>query len=85
MEFQGPPIARRDIAGDPTPTIGVVELVSTVSGMSQTELPPLHDVVDPDALDTVFRDHDVGKVVFPYCGFAVVVSADGRLSLYEPA
>lgn len=84
MEFQGPPIARRDIAGDATPTIGVVELVSAVSGTSRTDLPPLHDVIDPDALDTVFREYDVGSVVFPYCGFAVVVSADGQLSLYEP-
>lgn len=85
MEFQDPPIARRDIAGDATPTIAVVELVSAVSETSQTDLPPLHEAVDPDALDAVFRHHEVGKVVFPYCDFAVVVSADGQLSLYEPA
>lgn len=83
MQFTDPPIAKRDIAGDTTPTIGVVELVSAVSGRNLTDLPPLHDVIDSDALDTVFREHDAGVVVFPYCGFEVVVGADGELTLYE--
>lgn len=85
MQFQEPPIAKRDIADDPTPTIGVVELVSAASGTNPRDLPPLNDVIDPDALDTLFREHDFGVVVFQYYGFEVVVSADGELALYEAA
>ena len=69
---------------DPTmqiesPSMSVVEAVAQQSGVDATELPPLHDVVDPDALDALFRstgrnpERDV-QVSFDYDRYTVTIS-----------
>ena len=37
-------------------TTGVLAAVAAVKGVDTTTLPPLHDVIDPDALDAFFAD-----------------------------
>lgn len=50
----------------------VVATISELKGVDPTTLRPLHEVVDPEALDTVFRD-GAGRVSFEYEGYAVTV------------
>lgn len=68
------------------PTAAVVESVAQRADLDTTELPPLYDAIDPDALDALF-DHagqESGsgpRVVFSYGGFEVTVEHDGWLTL----
>lgn len=62
-------------------------VIENVAGHKGTEAllldPPLYDVLDPDALDALFRDVDgtrrTGEVSFEYCGCHVTVASDGRV------
>lgn len=67
---------------DPVST-AVVEAVATVSNARVEAMPPLFDVVDPEALDRLFTQTRTGMVSFRYCGVTVRVRADGRISIYE--
>ncbi|WP_080508338.1 HalOD1 output domain-containing protein [Haloparvum sedimenti] len=71
----------------PTPpqSTKVVEAVAAELGVDPTTLEiPLTEVVDPDALDTLFNGQDrSGEVRFSYYGYRVVVQADGEISLRE--
>ena len=63
----------------------VIEAVAATDGRSPTELEaPLSDVIDPDALNTLFDSSDgvsQGELTFSYCGHAVTVHADGRVQI----
>lgn len=77
-------VAPRHRADDRSPTTAVVEAVAAREGVAETELPPLADAVDPDALDAVVHeDDDRGRLSFEYHGYAVTVHADGSVTLGE--
>lgn len=61
------------------PSEVVVEAVAEVKGNDPTALPALYDVVDPDALNTLFRNGGSGFVDFAYAGCVVSVRADGQV------
>lgn len=76
------------------PTRAVVEAVAEAEGVPSEELrpptyEPLHEAIDPDALDALFEDRADGRprpggtVTFPYCGYTVTVGADGAVTLEE--
>lgn len=56
----------------------VIKAVADHTGMEPESLPtPLADVIDPDALDHLFRGRDTeGEVRFVYGGLRVRVSSD---------
>lgn len=64
---------------------GVVYAVAEHTGTDPQELTPLHDVVDPDALNQLFEsngsdgERTQGRVTFDYCECTVTVSADGSV------
>lgn len=58
----------------------ILRAVADREGVDTTELPPLYDVVDPDALRTVVETMDAGRVEFHYCGYEVTVHGDGRVT-----
>ena len=63
-------------------------MVAERKGELVTELPPLYDIVDPEALDDLFAPsrgsrRDEGIVVFWYQGYEVTVRADGTISIVE--
>lgn len=86
-----------DVAPGESLSDGVITAISTISdsdpvsdALPGTEtdkaLDPLYTVVDPEALDSVFRSADddtartSGQVTFPYHGYEVTVHSEGRVS-----
>lgn len=52
----------------------VITAVAEREGVDEQDLrQPLYDVVDPDALDNIFRN-GAGRVTFEYLGYDVVVT-----------
>ena len=72
-----------------SPSWAVIETVADAEGVDETELPPLYEVCDPEALDALFqpsRERNVealNEVRFQYCGYTVCVDAQGRVLLME--
>lgn len=69
-------------------SIKVIESVADRKGVEPTGLDvPLFEVIDPDALDSFIRTAIEGKndeparVRFTYCGYDVVVVADGTVRI----
>jgi hypothetical protein len=87
-----------EISSEESVSEGVIKAVSTVSGAdtltemtSGTEsgraLEPLYTVIDPDALDSVFRTRDGDtdrRVTFPYHGYEVTVRNADRICVSRP-
>ncbi|GAB3706544.1 HalOD1 output domain-containing protein [Halorubrum pallidum] len=64
-------------------TYEVVKRVSEVEDVDPLEVtPPLNEVIDPDALESLFaKDRGLGKVIFNYAGYEVSVFSDGYVSV----
>lgn len=59
----------------------VVQAVADADGVDETELEkPLADVIDPDALDRLFRD-STGSLSFRYLGYTVNVDHSGTVDV----
>lgn len=73
---------------EPISTV-VVKMVSSLEDVPPTALDPLHDYVDPDALDRLVAPKRDGQqrtgayAAFRFEGYDVTVSGDGQISLYE--
>jgi hypothetical protein len=67
----------------------VVGLVGTILDRDVQELPPLHDVLDTDALNAFVRPDrasdptDRARVEFSYVGCEITVYEDGEIAAYE--
>lgn len=58
----------------------VLQKVAEREEVPPSELnPPLYDVIDPEALDSVFRG-STGHISFEYHGYAVTVDCSGNVS-----
>lgn len=66
----------------------LADALSDAAGVDVTELPPLYDAIDPDALTQLFERHD-GAVdsdavlSFTYDTWNVFVRADGRIRVCD--
>lgn len=67
-----------------TPSIAVVNAIAEHEGASSEEIgQQLYDVIDPDALDALFRpradgeSRGSGKAVFTYRGYRITYESDG--------
>ena len=73
--------------GQSPPSIRVVEAVAEREGIDPLEAsPPLHDAIDPTALDALFAPTRSGRrtdgsVSFTYLGHEVRVDGDGRVAV----
>jgi hypothetical protein len=65
------------------PSQAIPEAVADAVGCEITDLPPLYDVVDPDALDDVFADRDAGTVSFCYSDHRITVTETGEIEISE--
>ncbi len=67
--------------------VAVVTAVARHANADEMALPPLSEVVDPDALDRLFAGSADGprgghvEVGFEYCGVQVVVEGEGTVSI----
>lgn len=61
----------------------VVEAISRAEDTDPTDLDPVYEVIDPDALNELFdgKRGNAGKVEFRYHGYDVTVRSDGRVTL----
>ncbi|MFB6166293.1 MAG: HalOD1 output domain-containing protein [Haloarculaceae archaeon] len=67
-----------------TASEAVVTAVADAEGVDPTDLEPLFDVVDPDALDALFAGGDASvELTFNYAGYAVTVRGVEDVSLSE--
>lgn len=79
---RGDPVYRSSYERDVS--LVVIATVATVIGRSSTEIGPLSEVGDPEALDEVFaptfddRPRAGGTIRFPFEGLLVVVDARRR-------
>ena len=67
-------------------TYHLTTTIADRTGTAVSELPPLYDTIDPDALDSFLRadhsDSQTGRSVeFSYAGFRVTADSTGRLDL----
>lgn len=70
-----------------SPTHTVVEEVAAREGTAPTDLAPLYDSIDPEALDSLVggsgSHSSVSRLAFTYCGYEVTVHGDGTVELEE--
>lgn len=63
--------------------ITIVREVADREGVDCTELPPLYNIIDPDALealaDSLAQDSDEGEIQFAYCGYQILIDSDGHV------
>lgn len=67
------------LEGDSVPSEAVVRTVAQAKGVGPLEMPSLYGIVDPEALDTIFKGGGGSYVEFPFCGYTVTVVSDGRI------
>lgn len=71
---------------DESVSIAVVTAVATRRGVSPTELPPLYEWIDPDALDALFKPTRRGgprrgRLEFSYDGHDIAVECGDGLEI----
>ena len=69
----------------------VIRGVATLKGVRLTDIEPLHDVIDPDALNALFQPGSEecserrASVSFPLEGYEVTVYTDGEIVIAIPS
>lgn len=73
--------AMHDWSGDEPLSFSVVRAVSMLAGEEPEALQPLYEVIDPDALDSLFTDRAGrnGTLSFSLDGYDVTIHADGSI------
>ena len=81
-------LAVHDWEADESLSMTVVAAVGAVAESELTELPPLFESVDADALNDLFepiesdsRRREAGRVTVPYSGFRLTVHANGEIRI----
>lgn len=79
---------RYDAAGDRTPAEAIVDAVATAAGVDPLDLPPLYEMVDPDAVDRLFGHpaeaaETEALLSFRFDTWNVFVRADGRIRVCD--
>ena len=69
--------------GPERPATAIVRAVATATDRSETDLPPLGEVLDTDALNVLVERSttDGLSLSFAYAGTHVVVVSDGRITV----
>jgi hypothetical protein len=61
------------VNGISTPSEAIIMLIASQKDIEPTEMPPLYETIDPEALDTLFQKKPSGFVVFEYANCEVIV------------
>lgn len=69
------------------PSQAIVERIAALEGVDHTELVPLFEAIDPDALDalvsTTLGNDSALKISFTYHGHEVTVTGDGVVHIEQ--
>jgi hypothetical protein len=65
---------------DPIAT-SLVLTIASIKDTRATQLPPLAQTIDPDALEAIFADAQNSTLSFSYAGFEVTVHSDASFEL----
>ncbi|WP_090615862.1 HalOD1 output domain-containing protein [Natrinema salaciae] len=87
-------VDRSDATVGQSISFDVIAAVAEQEGVDPMELEPpeyeaLYDVVNPEALDSLFemrsngQERPTGRVEFPFCGYHVVVRSDGEVEVAD--
>nr|WP_049890303.1 HalOD1 output domain-containing protein [Natronorubrum sulfidifaciens] len=81
-----PLIGSTDGEFDSSVSMAIVTAVASERGVSPTELPPLYEWINPDALDALFEPTRSsgprhGHLEFTYDGHEIVLECDGTLEI----
>ena len=71
-----------------SPTEAIIEALAEAEGVSTTDLPPLYDAIDPDALDQMFKNHTGASdaeatLCFRFDTWNIFVRADGLIRICD--
>jgi len=66
-----------------SPVASIIEAVAAREGVETTDLPPLHEAIAPEVLDTLRQrvDDTDQYVQFQYYGYKIIVYSDGSIIL----
>lgn len=70
-----------------SPSLAIVEAIATIEDIASTELEPLVDTVEVDAIDAALRsssDDRESRITLSYEGYDVVIQSSGVMEL-QPA
>lgn len=71
------------LEGDTVPSEAVVRAIAQTKGISPVEMPALYEIVDPEALDAIFKGRNLSYIQFSYYGYKVIVVSDGRIIIQD--
>lgn len=80
-----------DVSSDTSPSDAIVRAIAAVSDTEPTDLTPLYDTIDTEALNRLFdgrtRESDAGGKIlsFAVSGWNVFVRDDGRIRVCDPS
>lgn len=88
---RGGPVYRRrfDVSKRRAISLAIIEAVETVLDEPERARHSLHEIIDPDAIDMLFRPRRNGlprvngTVKFPFAEYEVVVDAAGLIEIYR--
>ncbi|MDG5761945.1 hypothetical protein QA600_21725 [Natronococcus sp. A-GB1] len=84
QQTSGVPVSKQSPHHEMTPVVAVVSAVADAAGTDPLELPPLSNVINPEALnDLVGAEKSSGleSISFEYAGYDVVVSGAGDIEV----
>ncbi|WP_436343524.1 HalOD1 output domain-containing protein [Natronorubrum sp. FCH18a] len=87
-------VDRSDTAAVHSVSFDVITAIAEREGVDPMDIEPpeyeaLYDAINPEALDALFAPREdgtpraPGRVEFPFCGYQVVVSSDGEVSVTD--
>lgn len=69
-------VCRCPIEGNKPLSLAVVDCVSEIDERKAEARPPLHEAIDPEALNNLFRDRKNGEVTFTYMDYEIEINSD---------
>ena len=88
QQTSGTPVSEQSSHHEMTPVVAVVSAVADAAGTDPLELPPLSNVIDPEALNDLVdcgRNSALRSISFEYAGYDVVVSGTGDIRVVQSA
>lgn len=61
-------------------SLAIIECISEATGGDPENWPPLHEAIDPEALDNLFRDRNDGEVTFTYLDYEITANSNAVIT-----